>query len=107
MNATTAAFPLGTIDDIPVGEGRVFDVGGREVAVFRCRSGEVHATGATCPHQGGPLADGLVGGESVICPLHGFVFDLRTGEARGRACGRLEVHRVTVSASGAVTLVLR
>ena len=56
---------------------------GRDVAVFRCRSGEVYATEAECPHRGGPLADGLVGSHSVICPLHGFVFDLRTGEAAG------------------------
>ena len=61
-------------------------VDGRDIAVFRCRSGEVYATEAECPHRGGPLADGLVGGHSVICPLHGFVFDLRTGEAAGQEC---------------------
>ena len=106
MSATATTSGLGSIDDIPLGEGRVFRVDGREVAVFRCRSGEVHAIEATCPHRGGPLADGLVGDHSVICPLHGFVFDLRTGEAKGRECERLVTHRVAVAPDGAVTLDL-
>jgi nitrite reductase (NADH) small subunit len=106
MSATATTFGLGSIDDLPLGEGRVFRVDGRNVAVFRCRSGEVHATEATCPHRGGPLADGLVGDHSVICPLHGFVFDLRTGRAQGRECDRLVTHRVAVSPGGWLTLDL-
>jgi nitrite reductase (NADH) small subunit len=70
---------LGPIDQVPVGEGRVFDVAGRAVAVFRLRSGAVAATSAVCPHRGGPLADGIVGGEVVICPLHQRKYDLETG----------------------------
>jgi nitrite reductase (NADH) small subunit len=97
MSVATAPHSLGPLSRIPVGEARVFAVGGRNVAVFRCRSGEIFATSAECPHGGGPLADGLVGSHSVICPLHGFVFDLRTGEAPGRECARLTTHRVAVA----------
>jgi nitrite reductase (NADH) small subunit len=106
MSTTTALHALGPIESIPIGEARVFRVDGREVAIFRSRSGEVFATSAECPHQGGPLADGLVGGHSVVCPLHGFLFDLRTGEAPGRDCERLVTHRVTVASSGQITLEL-
>jgi nitrite reductase (NADH) small subunit len=67
---------LGPVDRIPLGEGRAFQVGDRQVAVFRLRDGRVLATQAHCPHQGGPLADGIVGGGSVLCPLHGRRFDL-------------------------------
>jgi nitrite reductase (NADH) small subunit len=95
---------LGPIDQIPLGEARVFRVDGLEVAVFRLRSGELLATGATCPHRGGPLADGLVGGHSVVCPLHGFLFDLRTGGPIGRDCAHLQTYRVTSSASGELSL---
>ncbi|MGH8906760.1 MAG: nitrite reductase small subunit NirD [Egibacteraceae bacterium] len=70
---------LGPVSRIPVGEGRLFDVAGRRVAVFRLRDGGVRATDPTCPHRGGPLADGLVGGTTVVCPLHGWRFDLSTG----------------------------
>jgi len=106
MSLVTTAHSLGPVDRIPLGEARVFHIDGRQVAIFRCRSGEVFATSAECPHAGGPLADGLVGSHSVICPLHGLVFDLRTGEAPGRECGRLTTHRVAITAAGELTLDL-
>lgn len=77
---------LGPVQSIPEGEGRCFAVGERKLAVFRARSGRVFAVQATCPHRGGPLADGLVGGHSVICPLHALRFDLETGESSDGSC---------------------
>ena len=96
MISAVTRHALGPLDQIPVGEARVFQIDGQHVAIFRCRSGDVFATSAECPHRGGPLADGLIGKHSVICPLHGFLFDLRTGDATGRDCARLTRHRVSV-----------
>ncbi|MEJ2869691.1 Rieske (2Fe-2S) protein [Actinomycetospora sp. OC33-EN08] len=70
---------LGPVAQIPLGEGRAFLVGDEPVAVFRPRSGGLHALRATCPHRGGPLADGLVDAEVVMCPLHNHQFRLTTG----------------------------
>jgi len=81
---------LGSIAKIPCGEGRVFQIGQGSIAVFHTRDGSVFATQSTCPHKGGPLADGLVGGHKVICPLHGFLFDLSTGQPAGNNCGSLQ-----------------
>ncbi len=86
---------LGSIDQIPLGEGRTFRVGGIVVAVFRTRDGHLRATQATCPHRGGPLAEGLVGGGVVVCPLHGRRFDLATGEGLD-GCDRLRTFTVVV-----------
>ena len=61
---------IGRLAEIPPGEGRTYEVAGRRVAVFRTRAGQVFATQAECPHRNGPLADGLVGGSTVVCPLH-------------------------------------
>lgn len=73
---------VGRIEDIPEGEGRAVKVLGRGYAVFR-DNGRLYALENRCPHAGGPLADGFVGGGFVTCPLHGMKFDLQTGQAAG------------------------
>jgi len=57
---------------------------GESVVVSRSEeSGEVCAIAATCSHLGGPLADGKREGDTVICPWHGSLFDLCSGEVEG------------------------
>ncbi|SFK56253.1 Rieske (2Fe-2S) protein [Cellulomonas sp. KH9] len=73
---------VGPVSEIPPGEGRAYAVGGRQVAVFRLRSGALRALDAVCPHRGGPLADGQIDAEVVVCPLHAHVFDLGSGACR-------------------------
>ena len=69
-----------TLEELPIGLGRAFTIAGRTVALFRTRKGGVFATDNTCPHKGGPLADGMLAGDAVVCPLHAFRFDLLSGE---------------------------
>ena len=57
------------------------------MAVFRARRGEPFAVEADCPHKGGRLADGLLGSTTLICPLHAWKFDLRSGQALMGSCG--------------------
>jgi NAD(P)H-dependent nitrite reductase small subunit len=71
---------LGQADQIPIGEGRAFTVGDEQVAVFRLREGGFRAVSALCPHRGGPLADGLIDNQQVICPLHNLTFRLVNGQ---------------------------
>ena len=69
-----------TTDSIPPQEGRSVTVGGKELAIFNL--GDRFATIENqCPHKGGPLCDGIVSGTAVVCPLHGWRFDLDTGLA--------------------------
>jgi nitrite reductase (NADH) small subunit len=105
VNVMSSRHELGSVTQIPPGEGRNFAVGSRSVTVFRTRDDRVFATQPNCPHRGGPLADGLVGDGSVVCPLHEWRFDLATGETRNGTCG-LEVYPLTVNADGMMTLEL-
>jgi nitrite reductase/ring-hydroxylating ferredoxin subunit len=51
---------------------------GLDLAVFR-RGGRLFALENACPHEGTALADGELDGDHLICPGHGFRFNLRTG----------------------------
>jgi nitrite reductase (NADH) small subunit len=81
---------LGSVECIPLGQGRVFVVGGLEIAVFRTREGRLRAIENRCPHKQGPLADGIIGADRVVCPLHAHRFSLSTGEgSEPRECVRV------------------
>lgn len=105
MSGMTSLHKLGTVAQIPPGEGRNFVVAGRRLAVFHARDGRVFATQADCPHRGGPLADGLVGGGTLVCPLHEWRFDLTTGTTENGACP-IEVYRAQVESDGTMTVEL-
>ena len=75
----TAVVNLGTVDAIPLGQGRCYVVDSHEIAVFRQRDGALFATQNRCPHRQGPLAEGLLGSGRIICPLHAHQFNLETG----------------------------
>src|SRR5215471_3188341 len=58
--------------------GKLVEVGGQKIALFNL-GGHYYAIESTCPHRGGPLAEGMVAGDEVICPWHGSRFNIRTG----------------------------
>jgi nitrite reductase (NADH) small subunit len=66
------------IDTLPLREGRPVMLAGRELALFNLGD-RVLATDNRCPHQGGPLCDGIVTGSAVVCPLHAWKIDLESG----------------------------
>jgi len=72
-------------------------VDGQAVLLAR-RGDELFAVGSKCPHYGGPLAEGLLVGETVRCPWHHACFSLRSGEVlRAPARDPLPRWRVEVS----------
>lgn len=95
---------IGSLDQIPKGEARIFEVNGLRIAVYYTYTGEVFATQPDCPHRGGPLADGLIGGTTVLCPLHDRSFDLRTGKNLSGDCTDIRTYPVVQREDGGIVL---
>lgn len=67
------------LDELPLGAGREFVVADRVLAVYLLETG-VNIIEGICPHAGGPLAQGMVRGDVVTCPWHGWQFNVGTGQ---------------------------
>ncbi|MGD9738234.1 MAG: nitrite reductase small subunit NirD [Bauldia sp.] len=107
MNAQTPLLvDIGHVADIPVQGARIVRLPDLDLAVFRTIDGEVFALDNRCPHKGGPLSEGIVHGHAVTCPLHNWVIDLATGEARGPDVGCVKTARVVVAPDGRLSLDL-
>ena len=72
-------FDVAAVEEFADGKGKSFNVEGKDVAVFKIGD-EFHAIGNACPHYGAMLCDGYVRNETVMCPWHGWQFDLKTGK---------------------------
>jgi nitrite reductase (NADH) small subunit len=74
-------------ENVPPREGRAVTVAGRHLAIFNLGDGRFVATDGRCPHKGGPLADGIVSGDAVVCPLHAWKINTTTGQVERPAAG--------------------
>jgi 3-phenylpropionate/trans-cinnamate dioxygenase ferredoxin subunit len=68
--------------EIPEGSVRVFDVDGRSLCVANLDGALFYVIDNLCTHDGGPLGEGRLAGDTVECPRHGARFDLKTGAVR-------------------------
>jgi nitrite reductase (NADH) small subunit len=92
-------------ESIPLREGRAVQIGDREIAIFNLGDRFVACDNA-CPHRGGPLADGIVSGNTVVCPLHAYKICLDTGNViKPDVCVRVDTYEVRVE-DGVVLVAL-
>jgi nitrite reductase (NADH) small subunit len=78
---------VGAVEDVPLRGARVVHTASGDIAVFRTGEGKIFALRDRCPHKNGPLSQGIVHDDGVTCPLHNWVIDLATGQARGADVG--------------------
>jgi nitrite reductase/ring-hydroxylating ferredoxin subunit len=109
MPATSQKIFVGVSDRVAEGKRLVVDVGDVTVGIFRVE-GCLYAYRNRCAHQGGPVCQGKIvprvlevideRGEShgfafdetnlhIVCPWHGFEYDIKTGAHPGRPSARL------------------
>jgi glutamate synthase domain-containing protein 2/nitrite reductase/ring-hydroxylating ferredoxin subunit len=83
--------------DLPPERPITVRVNERDLALVRCTRGDVpHIVDNRCPHRGGQLGDGSVQGENIVCPLHGYDYDLHSGISRFDTSERIAVYPVRV-----------
>ncbi len=71
---------VASVEEFADGRRKTVKFDDRIVAIFKIAD-EFYAIENECPHHGAPLCEGYVDGELVSCPLHGWQFDLQTGES--------------------------
>jgi nitrite reductase (NADH) small subunit len=118
-------YPLG-FRDVPEGTCRIVSVAGREIGIFKIK-GSYFALANQCPHQQGPLCEGLISGtldyeidhgggragkvvwrhegEIVACPWHGLEVHVPTGRVLAWARRRARTYQVKVTSEGLVVAI--
>jgi nitrite reductase (NADH) small subunit len=73
-----ALVKVATVGDLPPGRVREIEFANQLFALCNA-NGEIHCVAGTCPHAGGPLGQGALHGEMLVCPWHGWEFSCVTG----------------------------
>jgi len=73
---------VASLAEVPPGEMHTVEVEGRSVVLANV-DGQIFAFAGECTHRGGPLGDGTLEADVVICPWHGGEFNVRTGQVVG------------------------
>jgi nitrite reductase/ring-hydroxylating ferredoxin subunit len=88
------------LSDLPEGHGKMVEVNGKLIGLFKVGD-MVYAMDGICLHRGGPVGEGELSGTTVTCPLHGWQYDVTTGQFRFNPSVKLSTYPVEL-ASGEV-----
>jgi nitrite reductase (NADH) small subunit len=87
---------LTTQSELPAeGEAREFACSGKVICVANV-SGTITAMDNVCLHRGGPLGQGAIEGNKVVCPWHGWQWNPKTGEAAHSSSVKVAIYPVRV-----------
>lgn len=86
---------VASVNDLKPGENKVVNANGTEVALFNV-DGEFFAINNTCLHRGGPLGEGMLEGDIVACPWHGWRYNVKTGQNAMMPTAKVQTYQVKV-----------
>lgn len=92
-----ASYTVAKVGDFRDGQAKVVKAGATEVALVFAR-GHWRAFSNVCRHRGGPIGEGHVDLREnvVICPFHGWQYDLDSGKGRLNPLAKLDLYKVEV-----------
>ena len=96
-STVAGTFTVARVGDLREGQAKVVDAGGTAVALILAH-GTYRAFSNVCRHRAGPIGEGHVDLKEgvVICPFHGWQYDLETAKARLNPLAKLDIYRVEV-----------
>ena len=90
--------PLQTVakfSELAAGQGKMVQVNGKAIGLFKVGD-NVYAIDGTCLHRGGPVGEGELNGTTVTCPLHGWQYDVTTGQFKFNPSVKLNTYKVEI-----------
>ncbi|MEM1505153.1 nitrite reductase small subunit NirD [Domibacillus sp. 8LH] len=96
MEKTLEKVRIASIADLPEKMGKTVRVGELELAVFKLGNGTVRAIENRCPHKGGVLAEGIVSGEHVFCPMHDWKICTTDGKVQAPDVGCVSTYKAVI-----------
>lgn len=105
MEAIGYRVKVANIQELPVNLGKTIKIGAIELALFHLANGEVRAVENRCPHRGGVLAEGMVSGEHVFCPMHDWKINVKDGKVQAPDTGCVKVYKTEI-VNGEIIVIL-
>lgn len=97
MGKTMVKVKIADYSSLPERAGQAIAVNGDEIVLFRLTTGEVKAVENRSPHwKGGTLADALVSGSFIYCPVYDLKISLEDGKVQAPDTGEVKTYRVEV-----------
>jgi nitrite reductase (NADH) small subunit len=113
---------VGRVDEFAIGKCHIVKIGEAEIGIVQLANGEIHAVLNRCPHKGAPICKGIVGGtwppsqvgsldfardgEVLVCPWHGYEYDLKTGmELYQEHPTRLRKYQTSIQSGSVIVMV--
>jgi len=97
---------VGEADAVEDGGMKAFEIDEDHKILIARVKGEYYAMGATCPHYGAPLEDGILSGNRVLCPWHHSAFDIQTGDLlEPPAMDNIPVYEVNIENGNIVVML--
>src|SRR4051812_26251629 len=105
MEKTIRSVFIGEVADLPQKLGKTVTIGRKEIAVFKLENGDIRAIENRCPHKGGVLAEGILSGEYVFCPMHDWKISVKDGKVQAPDAGCVKSYPVEVKGDQVYVLI--
>ena len=96
MEKTMEKVRIASIHDLPERMGKTVRIGELELAIFKLENGVVRAIENSCPHKEGVLAEGIVSGDHVFCPMHDWKICITDGKVQAPDAGCVSTYKAVV-----------